>query len=87
MKKAAKFSLGVRLSLLQAILIIVVMGIFTQSLTMYISKRLESKAEQDLLQQVALLSNSMSSYHDALADSAGKLTTVFRAYFSRFIQS
>ncbi|OGT99190.1 MAG: hypothetical protein A2X80_05235 [Geobacteraceae bacterium GWB2_52_12] len=81
MKKPARFSLGVRLSLLQAVLIIVVMGVFTQSLTMYISKRLERKAEQDLSQQVALLANSMSSYHDALADSAGKLSAVFRAYF------
>ena len=81
MKKPARFSLGVRLSLLQAVMIIVVMGIFTQSLTMYISNRLEKKAEQDLAQQVALLVNAMSSYHAALADSSGKMSAVFRTYF------
>ena len=81
MKKQAKFSLGVRLSLIQAVLIVVIMGIFTASLTLYITNRLEKRTEQDLTQQVILLVNSMSSYHSALADSASKLTAVFRTYF------
>ena len=81
MKKPAKYSLGVRLSLVQALLIIVVMGIFTESLTLYISKRLEKRTEQDLSQQVSLLVNAMSSYHASQADSAGKLISVFYTYF------
>ena len=81
MQKPAKYSLGVRLSIVQALLVVVVMAIFTQSLTMYIAKRLEKSAEQDLSQQVALLVNSMSSYHASLADSVTRLTSVFRTYF------
>lgn len=81
MKKQAKFSLGVRLSLIQAALIILVMGIFTVTLTLYITNRLEKRTEQDLAQQVMLLANSMSSYNSALADSASKLTAVFGTYF------
>ncbi|MFH1027117.1 MAG: methyl-accepting chemotaxis protein, partial [Pseudomonadota bacterium] len=82
MKKSARFSLGVRLSLVQAVLIIVVMGIFTQSLTYYITKRLERKTGQDISQQVTLLTNTMSSYHAALADTAARLATIFRSGFT-----
>lgn len=81
MRKTAKLSFGVRLSLLQAALIIMVMGIFTVAISAYISKNLEKKVEQDLVQQVALLENSISSYHAALADSSNKLMYVFRTYF------
>jgi signal transduction histidine kinase/CheY-like chemotaxis protein len=81
MHKPVKFSLGVRLSLVQTVLIIVVMGIFNQLLTMYITTRLGKRTEQELSQQVSLLVNSMSSYHDALADSASKLNAVFCTYF------
>ena len=81
MNKPVRFSLGVRLSLVQAIVIIVVMGIFIQSLTTYILNRLEKSTEQELSRQVTLLVNSMSSYHATLADSAGKLCAVFRTHF------
>jgi len=81
MKKPARYSLGVRISVLQALLIVVVMGIFTESLTIYITKRLERRTEHDLSQQVALLVNSMSSLDDSLVDSAGKLASVLRTYF------
>jgi len=79
--KTARFSLGVRLSIVQALLVFFVMGIFTISLSVYISKRLEKKTEQDLTQQVTLLINTMSSYHAALADNAGKMSAVFQTYF------
>jgi methyl-accepting chemotaxis protein-2 (aspartate sensor receptor) len=49
---------------------------------MYFTSRLEKRTEQDLTQQVTLLVNSMSSYHASLAESAGKLASVFRSYFS-----
>jgi methyl-accepting chemotaxis protein len=81
MKNSAKFSLGVRLSLVQAAIIIVVMGIFTVVLSVSITKRLEKRAEKELSQQALLVLNSMSSYNSALTDSAGKLIAVFRTYF------
>jgi methyl-accepting chemotaxis protein len=81
MKNSAKFSLGVRLSLVQAAIIIVVMGIFTVVLSVSITKRLEKRAEQELSQQALLVLNSMSSYNSALSDSADKLIAVFRTYF------
>ncbi|MEI7815758.1 MAG: methyl-accepting chemotaxis protein, partial [Desulfuromonadales bacterium] len=52
-----------------------------ESLTLYISKRLEKRTEQELSQQADLLINSMSMYHAALADSAGKICSVFSTYF------
>jgi signal transduction histidine kinase/DNA-binding response OmpR family regulator len=57
------------------------MGVFIQSLTMYITNRLEKRTEQELSHQVDLLVNTMSSYHAALADSADKLNAVFSTYF------
>ena len=81
MKKPAKFSLGVRLSLVQAVIVFVVMGIFTVTLSLLITKKLEQRTEKDLTQQVTLLANFMSSYHVAQADSADKMMAVFRTYF------
>ena len=81
MKKSARFSLGVRLSLVQAFIVIVVMGIFTMVLSTSVAKRLEKRTEKELSQQALLVLNSMSSYNAALADSAGKLIAVFRSYF------
>ena len=51
MKKPAKYSLGVRLSLLQALLIVVVMALFTQTLTTFLTKRLEKQTLRNLTQQ------------------------------------
>src|SRR3954464_7620761 len=81
MSSFSKHSLGVRLSLIQAAIILVVMGIFTIVLSASISKRLEQRAEKELSQQALLVLNSMSSYHSALGDSAGKMISVFRSYF------
>ncbi|MBV5340958.1 MAG: methyl-accepting chemotaxis protein [Deltaproteobacteria bacterium] len=81
MKRPARFSLGVRLSLLQAIIVVAVMGIFTISLTSLIARKLEQRAENDLTQQVTLLTNFISSYHVAQADSADKIMAVFQTYF------
>lgn len=81
MKNPARFSLGIRLSLVQAIIVFVVMGFFTVSLSLLITKKLEQRTEKDLTQQVTLLANFMSSYHVAQADSATKMMAVFRTYF------
>jgi len=81
MKKPAKFSLGVRLSLVQAVVVLVVMGIFTFALSTLITRKLEQRTEHELTQQVAMLVNSMASYHAALDDSTDKLMDVFRTYF------
>jgi methyl-accepting chemotaxis protein len=79
--KQARFSLGVRISFVQAIIVIAVLGIFSEAFTYYLTKRMEKRTEQELSQQSLLVVNAMSSYHAALADSAGKLTSVFRSYF------
>jgi len=81
MKRSARFSLGTRLALVQALLVIVVMCIFTATLTAYLTKRLDKRTEEDLAQQAVLLTHSLSSYHASLADSVGKLAAVFRADF------
>ncbi|MFA7061205.1 MAG: methyl-accepting chemotaxis protein [Pedobacter sp.] len=81
MKKQARFSLGARLSFVQAVLVVVVMLVFTQSLYIFIASRLEKRTEQNLSQQVSLLGNLMSSYHAALVDSAGKMNAVFSSFF------
>jgi methyl-accepting chemotaxis protein len=76
-----KLSIGGKLSLLQGAVVVLVLGIFTLSLSAFITKRLNTRVERDLDQQAQLLVNSMSSYHSALADSAGKLGSVFRSYY------
>ena len=81
MNKPARYSLGVRLSLVQALLIVVILGIFSESLSLYFAKRLEKRTEQELSQQVTLLTDSMSSYNSSLVDCAGKLASIFRTYF------
>ena len=82
MKNAARFSIGTRLALVQAVLIITVLGAFTVSLERYIAQRLEKRTENELSQQLSLLVNCFSSYHSAIAESAVKLGHVFRTYFS-----
>lgn len=81
MKKPAKLSLAQRFSLVQAVGIFVVMGLFTFALSSLITRRIEQRTENELTQQVLLLANSMSTFHTALADSAGKLAAIFRADF------
>jgi methyl-accepting chemotaxis protein len=81
MNKVARFSIGARLALVQAGLILFVLGIFTVSLERYISHRLEKNAVNELSQQLSLLVNCFSSYHSSVAESAGKLALVFRTYF------
>jgi len=81
MKKAARFSLGVRLSLVQAVTIVVIMGIFTIAFSVSITRRLEQRTEKELSRQALLVLNSMSSYNSALAESAGKLAALFRSSF------
>jgi methyl-accepting chemotaxis protein len=81
MKKPAKFSLGVRLSLVQTVVVLAVMGVFTSSLSSLITKKLEQRTERDLTQQVMMLVNSMSSYHAAHVNSASKVMAVFRTCY------
>jgi methyl-accepting chemotaxis protein len=81
MKKVARFSVGTRLALVQAAVIVVALGIFTLSLESYIAGRLERRAENDLSQQLSLLVSGFSSYHTALAESAGRLTVLLHSFF------
>jgi methyl-accepting chemotaxis protein len=81
MKKIARFSVGTRLALVQAAVIVVALGIFTFSLESYIAGRLERRAENDLSQQLSLLVSGFSSYHSAIADSTGRLAVLFRSSF------
>ncbi len=82
MNKLAKMSIIKRLSIVQTITVLVVMAVFTVTLTSFIQKRLVQRTEKELAQQVELVMNSMSSFDSALVDSAGKLSSVFRTYFS-----
>ncbi|MBK5276157.1 MAG: Cache 3/Cache 2 fusion domain-containing protein [Desulfuromonadales bacterium] len=77
----ARFLESFKRSLVHAVLIVLVMLIFTTALTAYLKKRLDSRTEAEMAQQVSLLVNTMSSYHAALADSADKMSAVFCTYF------
>ena len=81
MKKLSKISLVKRLSFFQVLVILIVMGTFTFTLSSLITKRIESRAEKDLTQRVALLVNMISTYHSALAENAQTLLGVFHAGF------
>lgn len=80
-KKLSKISLVKRLSFFQVLVILIVMGTFTFTLSSLITKRIESRAEKDLTQRVALLVNMISTYHSALAENAQTLLGVFHAGF------
>jgi len=75
-------SVSFKRSLLHALLIVVVMGIFTVVMTTYLTQRLNTRTEQELSRQVSQLVSSMSSYHAALADSADRLSSVFSSNFT-----
>ena len=81
MKYFSKLSLGVRLSLVQAVAIITIMGIFVTIISNFITRRLEQRAEKELQQQVLLVADAMTVYNSALTDSASKLMSVFRSSF------
>jgi hypothetical protein len=81
MNKVARFSVGTRLALVQAVVIVMALGVFTLCLENYISNRLERRAENELSQQLALLINGFSSYHSTLAEHAGRLVVLLHSYF------
>jgi methyl-accepting chemotaxis protein len=82
MKKLAQYSLGIKLGVGQGALVLVIMAVFTMVTTTITSRRAIQESEHVLVQQAQALVDSMSSYHGALSDSAGKLAAVFRSYFS-----
>ncbi len=82
MKQKAKFSIGTRMALVQVALMVVIMGVFTISLTSYISNKFDKRTEGDLTQQVQMLGKTLSSFHVELASSSDKLMSVFKTYFS-----
>ncbi len=77
----AKLSIGSKLSLFLAVTVVIVMGLFSVSISMVMSKRLNQRVENDLAQQATLLVSTLSSYHSSLVDSADKMAAVFRTYF------
>jgi methyl-accepting chemotaxis protein len=81
MKKTALFPIGIRLSLIQAVIVFVIMGIFTEAISTLVTKRIEQRTEADLTQQVLLLADSMSCCNAVLSDSVGTLSGIFRSYF------
>ncbi len=81
MKRSSQYSLGFKLAFGQAVLVLVVMAVFTIAITMITSKRSTLEAEHTLEQQAQALVDSMSSYHASLGDSAGKLAAVFSTHF------
>jgi methyl-accepting chemotaxis protein len=65
----------------QALLVLVVMSLFTIVVTSMLSKRIMSDEVQALDREAQTLVASMQSYHAALAGSAEKLAAVFRSKF------
>jgi PAS domain S-box-containing protein len=72
---------GSRTALVYTSLIVAVLSTFAVALTTYMSRSLEKRTEEELTQQVVLLVNTMSSYHDALSESAIKIASVFQSRF------
>jgi methyl-accepting chemotaxis protein len=81
MKRTAGYSLGIKLGVGQGVLVLVSMAVFTWAINAVVYRYATEEAAQHLEQQVQALADSMSSYHGALSDGAGKLTEVFRSYF------
>jgi PAS domain S-box-containing protein len=81
MPTSSRFSVGFRRTIIHVALIVAVMGVFTVTLTTYLSHKLDARSELELARQVSQLVNSMSSYHAALADSANRLSAVFSTQF------
>jgi methyl-accepting chemotaxis protein-2 (aspartate sensor receptor) len=74
-------SLVRRLSLYQVLVILIVLGTFSLALSSLITKLIEARTEDNLKQQVSLLTGMISTYHSALAENANVLLGVFRASF------
>ena len=81
MKKIARFSVGTRLAMVQAALIVMALGLFTLSLETYIAHRLERRTENELSQQLSLLVDCVSSYHLVLVENTQKIASVFQTFF------
>jgi methyl-accepting chemotaxis protein len=81
MKRSSRYSLGLKLGIGQGVLVLVVMAVFTIAITTITSRRATQEAEHTLEQQAQALVDSMSSYHTALADSAGKLSAMLLTQF------
>lgn len=73
----SKASLVRKISLFQALVIVVVLGVFAFALSSIVTRRIEARAEDNLRQEVSLLINTMASYHAALAQSAQVLDRSF----------
>ncbi len=81
MKITQKYSLGFKLSVGQGVLVLAMMAIFAITITTITSRRATEEAVNALAAQAQAITDSMSSYHAALTDSAGKLAAIFRTVF------
>jgi methyl-accepting chemotaxis protein-2 (aspartate sensor receptor) len=70
------------LAVFQALVILVAVGAFSIALSALITKRIESRTEDSLKQQVALMVHLIDSYDAALAANANALAGVFRSNFA-----
>ncbi len=76
------FPLGLRLSVVQTVLVVIVMGFFLSFMTNEIVLRFEKHAEAELTQQGTLLADSLVSYNNSLSDNVTRLATTFQSNFS-----
>jgi methyl-accepting chemotaxis protein len=74
-------SLARRLSLIQVVVILVVMGVFSFALSSLITRRIQERTEDTLKQQVALLLDMFQTYNAALEQSAETLNSVLLSSF------
>jgi len=77
-----KLSLVKKLSIFQALVIMVVIGAFTFVLSSFVTHRIEVRTEVNLKQEVSLLIDMMGSYHAALAENARVLDHSFLSSFN-----
>ncbi len=81
-QRGVTFSLGIRLSVIQVLVTIVVMACFLHVMTSGITERFERHAEAELSQQANLLVESLSLFNTSLDDTTDKLSVIFLNSFS-----
>jgi methyl-accepting chemotaxis protein-2 (aspartate sensor receptor) len=78
----SRASLVKRLAVFQALVVLVAVGAFSIVLSALITRRIETRTEDNLKQQVTLLVNMIDSYDAALAANANALCRIFRQSFA-----
>jgi len=71
MKLSQRYSLGMKLSIGQGLLILILMAAFTVVITVVTSRKATEESQRALASQAQSVVDAMVSYNGALTDSAG----------------